>query len=129
MSDYTKINLKQVEDMAPRFGIADAAQTRPARAALGLENVGITHFALSPNFRLPFGHKHVDQEEVYLLVAGTARIKIGDDIVDLEPWDAVRVPGPVMRNLEGGPNGAEIIAFGQSAQGEDQSTMQPGWWS
>jgi mannose-6-phosphate isomerase-like protein (cupin superfamily) len=129
MSDYTKINLKQVEDMAPQFGIADAAQTRPARVALELEKVGLSHFALTPNFRLPFGHKHVDQEEVYLLVTGTARIKIGDDIVDLQPWDAVRVPGPVMRNLEAGPEGAEIIAFGQSAVGEDQSTVEPGWWS
>jgi gentisate 1,2-dioxygenase len=129
MSEYTKINLKQVEDMAPHFGMGDAAESRPARAALGLKTVGLTTFALTPNFRLPFGHKHVDQEEVYLVVAGTARIKIGDDVVDLEPWDAVRVPGSVMRNLEGGPEGAEIIAFGQSAEGADQSTMQPGWWS
>jgi hypothetical protein len=61
-------------------------------------------------------------------VSGSARIRIEDEIVDLEPWDAVHVPGSAMRNLEGGPEGAEVIAFGQQA-GTDESTIEPGWWS
>jgi CBS domain-containing protein len=125
---YIKVNLKQLEDMAPKFGIREGVETRPARGALGLANVGLTHLTLDPGFRVPFGHKHVDQEEVYIVLSGSARMKVDDDILDLDQWDAVHVPGAVMRGLEGGPDGAEILAFGQTAQGKGQSTMVPGWW-
>lgn len=128
MSDYTRKNLKEVEDMAPRFGMPSEMQSRFAQRALGLERTGVTHFTLAPNFRIPFGHRHVNQEEVYVIVAGSARIKIGDEVVELERWDAVRVPGDTMRNLEAGPEGAEVIAFGERAS-EEESEMVPGWWS
>ena len=128
MADYSKVNLKSVEDMAPQFGMPDGIQSRFARTDLDLESTGLTHFTLGPGFRVPFGHKHVDQEEVYVVVSGSARIKIDDEIVDLETWDAVRVPGSAMRNLEAGPDGAEVIAFGERA-GPDESTLTPGWWN
>lgn len=127
MADYTKVNLKQVKDMAPEFGMGDSMQSRFARGELGLEKTGLTHFTLSPGYRVPFGHKHGDHEEVYVLVAGSGRIKIEDEVVELDLWDAVRVPGSAMRNLEAGPDGAQIIAFGEIA-GREDSTMQPGWW-
>ncbi len=128
MADYKKVNLKQVKDMAPDFGIDSSMQSRFAGGDLELENVGLTHFTLAPGFRVPFGHKHVEHEEVYVVVSGSARIKIEDDVVDLEQWDAVHVPGSAMRNLEGGPDGAEVIAFGERA-GRENSTLQPGWWN
>jgi mannose-6-phosphate isomerase-like protein (cupin superfamily) len=128
MSDHTVVNLKEVENQAPNFGMPAEMEARFARRSLGLEDTGITHFKLGPGVRIPFGHRHRDQEEVYVVVSGSARIKVGDDIVDLRQWDAIRVPGDVIRNLEGGADGAEVLAFGQAA-GAEESEMVPGWWS
>jgi quercetin dioxygenase-like cupin family protein len=103
MSGYTVVNLKEVEDQAPRFGYAPDLESRFARRALELENSGLSYFRAAPGFRMPFGHRHSEQEEVYVVVAGSARIKLGDDIVELGPWDAIRVPAHLTRALEGGP--------------------------
>ena len=92
MPGYTLVNLKEVEDQAPKFGYAPDLESRFARRALGLENSGISYFKAAPGFRVPFGHRHTEQEEVYVVVAGSARIKLDDEVVDLGAWDAVRVP-------------------------------------
>lgn len=127
MTDYTHKNLADVKDMAPEFGMPSEMQARFAREPMGLERVGLTYFRLAPGFRIPFAHRHEDQEEVYVVIKGSARMKVGDDVVDLGTMDAVRVPGDTLRNMEAGPDGAEVIAFGERA-GEDQSEMVPGWW-
>ena len=128
MSDYTHRKLTEIEDMAPQFGMPAEMQARFAGRSLGLERTGVTYFRLEPGFRIPFGHRHEDQEEVYVVVRGSARIKVGDDVLELAELDAVRVDGRTVRNLEAGPEGAEVIAFGERA-GEDESEMVPGWWN
>jgi mannose-6-phosphate isomerase-like protein (cupin superfamily) len=127
MSDYTHKRLPDVDDMAPQFGMPAEMQARFAARPLDLERTGLTYFRLAPGFRIPFAHRHEDQEEVYVVVRGSARIKVGDDVLELSELDAVRVAGDTLRNLEAGPDGAEVIAFGEHA-GEDQSEMVPGWW-
>jgi mannose-6-phosphate isomerase-like protein (cupin superfamily) len=127
MSDYTHKSLPDIDDMAPQFGLPGDMQARFAGRPLGLDRTGLTYFKLAPGFRIPFGHRHEDQEEVYVVIRGSARIKVGDDVLELGELDAVRVPGDTLRNLEGGPDGAEVIAFGERA-GEDQSEMVQGWW-
>jgi mannose-6-phosphate isomerase-like protein (cupin superfamily) len=130
MADYTKINLKDdVEDQAPNFGLAPHIEARMARVPLELENCGISYQRLSPNFRLPFGHRHKRQEEVYVLVSGSARIKLDDEVVQLKQWDAVRVPKDTMRSLEAGGEGAELIAVGAPNTGPGDADMEQGWWS
>jgi hypothetical protein len=101
------VNLKEVEDFAPKFGFAPNLEARFATPALELEKSGISYQRLAPNFRVPFGHRHKQQEELYVLVGGSARIKLDDEIIDLKQWDAVRVPPEKMRGFEGGPDGAE----------------------
>jgi mannose-6-phosphate isomerase-like protein (cupin superfamily) len=128
MAEYTRAKLTEVENMAPQFGLPPEMQSRFAKRALGLERTGATLFELAPNFRIPFGHRHEAQEEVYVVVEGSVRIKIEDDVLELEQWDAVHVPGDTMRNLEAGPEGAKVLAFGESAT-QEQSEMVPGWWS
>ena len=128
MSDYTHKSLPDVEDMAPQFGMPAEMQARFAGKPMGLERTGLTYFRLWPGLRIPFGHRHEDQEEVYVVIRGSARIKVGDDVLDLNELDAVRVAGDTLRNLEGGPEGAEVIAFGERA-GQEQSEMVHGWWS
>jgi uncharacterized cupin superfamily protein len=128
MSDYTHKSLPDVDDMAPQFGMPAEMQSRFAARPLGLERTGLTYFRLAPGFRIPFAHRHEDQEEVYVVIRGSARIKVGDDVLDLSELDAVRVAGDTLRNLEAGPDGAEVIAFGERAS-QEQSEMVQGWWS
>jgi quercetin dioxygenase-like cupin family protein len=128
MSGYTVVNLKEVEDQAPKFGYAPHLESRFARKALRLEQSGLSHFKLAPGFRMPFGHHHSDQEEVYVVVAGSARLKIGDAIVELGTWDAVRVPPELTRGMEGGPDGAEILAFGAPSNENADAQMVRDFW-
>ena len=128
MSGYTVVNLKQVEDQAPKFGYAPDLESRFARRALELERCGLSYFKVAPGFRVPFGHHHADQEEVYVVVAGSARVKVGDDIVDLGPWEAVRVAPEMTRGMQGGPEGAEILAFGAPSHENADAHMVRDFW-
>ena len=129
MSDYTKKNLKaDVENAAPKFDMPAEMEVRFARTALGGETLGLSHMKLAPNFRIPFGHKHEGQEEVYVVVKGSARVKLEEEIVELATWDAVRIPSGVMRNVEAGADGAEYLAFGAGDDPQD-AEMEQGWWS
>ena len=129
MADHTVVNLREVEDMAPGHGLGDGLESRFARAALGLEKSGLSLYKVGSGFRLPFGHHHGEQEEVYLVVSGSARMKIGDEIVDLREWDAVRVPPAVPRAFEGGPDGAELLAFGAPNTENKDAEMDPEFWT
>jgi len=129
MSDYTHKNLKQVDNMAPKFGMPDEMQARFARRDLEFEKAGASLFTLEPNFRIPFGHRHAEQEEVYVIVRGSARVKVDDEIVELGELDALRVGPGVMRQFEAGPDGVEYVAFGTPQTGPDETEMVPGWWS
>jgi mannose-6-phosphate isomerase-like protein (cupin superfamily) len=130
MPDYTKLNLKQdVEDMALKFELSPGLESRFARTPLGLENSGVSYFKIAPGFRMPFGHSHGEQEEVYVVVSGSARLKLDEDVLELAQWDVVRIPRSTMRNLEGGPDGAEVIAFGAPNTENKDAEMVPGWWA
>ena len=129
MANYTKLNLRgDVEDQAPKFGMDDL-EFHTARAPLEMENGGLSFLRIAPDYRMPFGHHHDQQEEVYVLVNGSARLKLDDEIVELEPWDAVRIHRDTMRNLEGGPEGAEIILFGAPNAGSGDAQMTQDWWT
>ena len=129
MANYTKLNLREeVEDQAPNFGM-EGLEFRTARVPLELENAGMSFLRLDPDFRMPFGHTHNQQEEVYVLVSGSAKLKLDEDVLELEPRDAVRIPKETMRNLEGGPEGAELILFGAPNAGSGDAAMEQGWWS
>jgi mannose-6-phosphate isomerase-like protein (cupin superfamily) len=130
MADYTKVNLKEdVDDQAPNFGLAPNLEARMARVPLGLENSGVSYQRIAPNFRIPFGHKHRNQEEIYVVVSGSMRAKLGDDVLELKQWDAIRVPKDTMRGFEGGPEGAEVIAIGAPNTGPGDADVEQGWWS
>ena len=128
MGAYTKHNLADVENSAPRFGMPDDLEARFARRAIDGHELGLSLFRLGPNLRIPFGHKHAEQEEVYVVTGGSGRIKVEDEIVELEQWDAIRIDKDTMRAVEAGPDGIEYLAFGA---GDDPSEveMTQGWWS
>ena len=111
-SRHTQINLADVEDAAPANGFGDRWEARVARAALDAEQTGVTYFRLRPGKRSPFVHRHRQAEEVYVVLSGTGRIKLGDEILDVHTLDAIRVEPEVARAFEAGPEGLEFIAFG-----------------
>jgi mannose-6-phosphate isomerase-like protein (cupin superfamily) len=132
VAGYTVVNLMDVEDQAPRFGYAPNIEARFAGGALGLENSGVSHQRYAPNFRQPFGHSHKQQEELYVVVAGSGRLKLDDEIVDVKQWDAVRIPPEVTRCVEAGPDGIEVLCFGApstSASPADDVVPAPNWWN
>jgi mannose-6-phosphate isomerase-like protein (cupin superfamily) len=129
MAGYTIQNLKDVEDQAPNFGMSPQMEMRMARVPLEMQNAGLSYQRLSPNYRLPFGHNHNNQEEVYIVVSGTLRAKVGDEVHELRQWDALRVDKETMRSFEAGPDGAEVIAIGAPNTGPGDANVEQGWWS
>jgi uncharacterized cupin superfamily protein len=114
---WTKINLDEVEDAAPGNGFGDRWEARVAREPLGAKATGLTHFRLRPGQRSPFNHRHREAEEVYVILAGAGRVKLGDQFLEVAPLDAIP---EVPRAFEAGPSGLEFIATGphHEADGE-----------
>ncbi|HEV8603445.1 MAG TPA: hypothetical protein VGQ68_08665 [Gaiellaceae bacterium] len=129
MADYKVVKVSDVPDQGPNLGVAPDLEVRFLRNDLGCEDCGVSYARLAPNWRYPYGHKHKRQEEIYLLVSGTARIKVGDDIVELEPWTAVRIPNDTMRAIEAGPEGAEFVMVGAPNTGPGDGINETNWWS
>ena len=132
MAAYTRANLKtDVENLSPKFGM-DGMEGHFAREQLGLEQSGVSYQKLDPGYRVPFGHTHEKQEEIYVVVAGSGRAKLDDDVIDLNAWDAIRVAPGVWRGVEAGDEGLELIAFGarpgMPVDSQDVE-MEQGWWS
>jgi hypothetical protein len=128
MAGFTLRNLLEVEDSAPKFQMGEVLEGRFATSDLEFEKGGLSLQRLAPNARIPFGHKHGEQEEVYVVVNGSGRIKLDDEIVELRRWDAVRVSPQVVRNLEGGPQGMDVVVFA-GPYGPGDAQMLPGWWA
>jgi mannose-6-phosphate isomerase-like protein (cupin superfamily) len=129
MAGYTIKNLKDVEDQAPHFGMAPDMEMRMARVPLELEQSGISYQRLAPNYRLPFGHKHKTQEEIYVVLSGALKAKVEEEVVELKPFDALRVQKDTMRSFEAGPEGAELIAIGAPSTGPGDGDVVQGWWT
>jgi quercetin dioxygenase-like cupin family protein len=129
MSDYTIVNLREVEDAAPKFGLPPEVEARFAKQALGCKTSAVSLQSLAPGTRSPFGHRHKLQEELYVILEGSGSMKLDDDIVELRQWDAVRVDPGTMRAFEAGPDGIELLAFGGPIAEESDGEIVPGWWS
>jgi mannose-6-phosphate isomerase-like protein (cupin superfamily) len=126
MPGYTIKNLKEIDDAAP--GTADI-EVRFGRKHLDSEHLGVSYFRYGPGFRAPMGHHHREQEEAYVVVGGSGRIRLDDDIVELRQWDVVRVAPEVVRALEGGPDGLEIVVVGSDRPEAGDGVQVPDWWT
>jgi uncharacterized cupin superfamily protein len=127
MADYTLVNLKdEVENSAERFGLAPDLEARFARRPLGLEGGGFSYQRLAPNVQGSTGHRHKSQEEVYVVLSGSGRVKLDDELRDLRQWDAIRVAAQTARGFEAGPDGLELLAIGFGESGDAE--MIEGFW-
>ena len=127
MSDYSKVNIAEVEDLAPQYGMGEMGEARFARGSLGAERIGLAYYKLNPGQRLGFGHKHESDEEVYLVLSGTGRFKVGDEVFEVGPHDLVFVPPASMRGWECDDGGMELVAFGGHTEGAGADMDQEFW--
>lgn len=126
MPEYTLKNLKQAEDSAASWDID--IEARFGRKHLDSDHLGVSYFHYGPDVRAPTGHRHREQEEAYVVVGGSGRAKLDDDVVELQQWDVLRVAPPVVRAFEGGPEGLELIAIGSDRpEGGDGEMVQEFW--
>jgi quercetin dioxygenase-like cupin family protein len=122
---YTQINLADVDDAAPANGFGDRWEARVARVPLGAEQTGVTHFRLRPGKRSPFVHRHARAEEVYVILSGSGRIKLDDELREVRTLDAIRVAPEVTRALEAGADGLEFLAFGPHYEADGEPVDDP----
>src|SRR5690349_15019659 len=81
---FTHKKLENVKNSAEDFGHGDAMEARFATGDLDTEETGFSFHRLKPNKRQPFGHKHDDAEEVYVVVRGDGLFKLDDEIIEVE---------------------------------------------
>ena len=126
MSAYTHKNITDVHDSAPEMGFGDRGELRFAKDALDCERTGFTYHRSGPDVHSAFGHRHQEAEEVYLVVSGSGRMKLDDEIIEIQRLDTIRVAPEVWRGFSAGPDGLEVVAFGARHDGDGE--LQTEWW-
>lgn len=125
MPDWTKTNFDELRDRSPR----DVPMSwKFAREAMQSAEIGVIRFTYEPGARMPFGHSHREQEEAYVVVAGSGRAKLDDEVIELAAWDVLRVAPAVVRSFEAGPDGLDLICIGgrRPEGGDNQRFTTPG---
>lgn len=123
---YTIFNLMESEDMAAKHGFGDAQEARFPWRDLDAESTGVALLRIKPGQRQPFAHHHDKAEEIYVVLSGSGRVKLGDETFDLKAMDAVRIAPWVVRSLQAGPDGLEVLAFGPHHE-NDAETVDDFW--
>jgi mannose-6-phosphate isomerase-like protein (cupin superfamily) len=126
--DYVIKNLRQVEDLAPKFGFSKVQEARFPREQLEAETIGLAFHIVKPGKRQAFAHRHQRAEEIYVVLSGSGRIKLDDDVRPIGPMDAIRVAPHVARAFEAGSEGLELLAFGPRHAG-DAEVIREDFWS
>ncbi|MGH2882329.1 MAG: cupin domain-containing protein [Solirubrobacteraceae bacterium] len=126
MSSFTIKNLMDVEDSAAAR--MPGVEGRFARKYLDSEHLGVSYFRYSPGLRSPVAHSHREQEEAYVVVGGSGRIRLDDEVHPLRRWDVVRVSPETIRAFEAGDDGLEVIAIGADRPDGGDGVMAPSAW-
>jgi mannose-6-phosphate isomerase-like protein (cupin superfamily) len=124
---YTIKNLREVDDLAPRFGFEELQEARFPREDLGSETVGLAFHRVKPGRRQAFAHRHDQAEEIYAVLSGRGRMKLDDDIIEVQPMDAIRVAPTVARAFEAGDDGLEVLVFGPRHEKDGEVLTEDFW--
>ncbi len=124
---YTIKNLRDIEDFAPKAGFGDVQEARFPWRDLDARDTGFAYHVVKPGRRQGFAHRHESAEEIYVVIGGSGRVKLGDAVEELRPLDAIRVAPEVARAFEGGPDGLELLVFGPRHEG-DGEVIPEGFW-
>jgi mannose-6-phosphate isomerase-like protein (cupin superfamily) len=124
---YSKRNLHDIEDSAPQFGFSELGEAHFARGSLDAADTGLAYHVLRPGKRQAFGHVHDNAEEVHVVLSGSGRMKLDDEVIEVGPMDAIRVAPKVTRAFEAGPEGLEYLVFGPHHEKDGQ--LHHDWWT
>ena len=127
MADYAIKNLREVKDVAAEAGISDSLEARFAHEELGSEKSGVSYQVVKAGQRQPFAHKHKEMEEIYVVISGSGRVKLDDEVKDVGPFDAVRIAPAVTRAFEAGDDDLVLLAFSPRAQGDAEIVQDFSW--
>jgi quercetin dioxygenase-like cupin family protein len=127
MSQYSLINLKELEDSVGAR--APEVEGRFARKHLDSRDLGVSYWRYAPGYRSRMGHHHREQEEAYVVIGGSGRVKLDDEVRELRQWDVIRVAPEVVRAFEAGADGLEMIAVGSSRPEEGDGVPVADWWT
>ena len=127
MTDYTKINFADIENSASGRGFE--IEARFARKQIESEHLGVSQFSYGSRVKPPYGHRHREQEEVYVITGGGGRLRLDDEIIDVRKGDVIRVAPQVVRGFEAGPSGLEMIAIGNDRPEEGDGEMVHDFWT
>jgi mannose-6-phosphate isomerase-like protein (cupin superfamily) len=125
--EYTIKNLREVKDAAAEAGVSDSLEARFAHEELDSERSGVSYQVVKAGQRQPFAHKHGEMEEIYVVLSGTGRVKLDDEIEDVGPLDAVRIAPAVTRAFEAGDDDLVLLAFSPRAQGDAEIVQDFPW--
>jgi uncharacterized cupin superfamily protein len=125
--DYAIKNLREVDDVAPRFGFSEVQEARFARRELGSQTIGLAFHIVRPGRRQAFAHRHREAEEIYVVLSGGGRAKLDDEVRDISAMDAIRIAPHVARAFEAGPDGLELLVFGPHHE-QDSEVMEDDFW-
>jgi mannose-6-phosphate isomerase-like protein (cupin superfamily) len=123
---YAKKNLRDVQDMAAKHGLSETQEARFPGQEVGAEQTGMNYLTVKPGQREAFAHRHHTAEEIYVVLAGSGRVKLDEDVVELSPLDLVRVSPGVTRTFEAGPDALQVLIFGPHIEG-DGETVDDFW--
>ena len=124
---FSKTNLRDVSDSAAEHGLGEHQEARFPAGDLALEQTGFNYLRVKPGQREAFAHRQRQAEEVYVVLAGSGRVKLDDELVELEPLDAVRVEPGTTRCFEAGDDGLDVLIFGPHREGD--SELVEDFWS
>ena len=97
MAEYQVVKIEDVEDWLGDY----PGEMRGITYAIGAEQVAITYRRMPQHTgsKGSYGHRHRTQEEIYFVISGRLQFKLGDDVVELEKHEAVRVPPQTWRGV------------------------------
>jgi mannose-6-phosphate isomerase-like protein (cupin superfamily) len=107
----------------------DHFEIRFLREKLGLKHFAVTFERFGGGWRPARGHRHTVQEEVYFLISGRAQGRFNGEVVDLEPWTAVRVPPETARAFRAaGDEDAVFVTIAAPQAGLDDVEFIQDYW-
>jgi mannose-6-phosphate isomerase-like protein (cupin superfamily) len=127
MAEYTIKNLREAKDVAAEAGLSDSIEARFANEDLESETSGISYQVVKAGQRQPFAHKHGEMEEIYVVISGSGRVKLDDELEDVGALDAVRVGPSVIRAFEAGDDDLVLLVFSPRAKGDAEVVQDFSW--
>jgi quercetin dioxygenase-like cupin family protein len=128
MADYQTVKLEDVDDWLGDY----PGEMRGITYPIGAEQVALTYRRMPQHTgsKGSYGHRHKEQEELVLVLAGKLQFKLGDEIIEVPKGTAVRIPPHTVRGIcNDEPEDAEIVIVSkriEDPQG-DVETVE-GFW-